>query len=409
LTDKGKERGRRPRRGGSAGRDTARPEANGNARPVPKKTTGTSRPAETGFLELQRGLTGERSLVGKSYMDDPGMLAAYQGYYWPASRSQCLAALDRLAFLIGARGIPEGAPAVRRLIDVGSGPGPVAAAFASRGATKLCLVDQSAPALALARRMIALDSPGADIDTVDADIREARPDEIPLWGSADCVSFGHSLNELWAGKPDRVARRAELLEKYAAALAPGGYVLAIEPALLETSRDMIAVRNLLVGRGWSVLAPCPGREGLACPVIEAGPSHTCHETARWKMPEETARLARSLGLDRERLKMTWFALRPPVAGGPEGYRFPPEEPEVFRVVSDPMRNKGGRLRRLLCGARGRFPLSAPSAGAGDATAFPEFDRLERGDFISVSDPEARENGWGMGSASSIARLFPRIY
>ncbi|HPS43702.1 MAG TPA: methyltransferase, partial [Treponemataceae bacterium] len=309
-----------------------------------------------GFRDLQRGLTGDRSLIGASYMDDPKLLRAYLDFYWPISFEQARRALAVSEFLLGR---PLGA---RSVIDAGSGPGPVAAAFAASGATALTLLDQSARALELAReavpaRAVPRGGTPPSIATVAMDIANPDPSRIPLWGAADCVSFGHSLNEVAFDRGDRVEVRARLLERYAAALAPGGAILAVEPALLATSRDLIAVRNLLVSRGWRALAPCVGRAALECPALAAGEGQTCHDAVRWEMPRSVESLARELGLDKESLKMTWFLLEPPrnLTGGAGDTS---ADEGLFRVVSDPMLNKGGRVRRLLCGRAGRFPLSA---------------------------------------------------
>jgi SAM-dependent methyltransferase len=373
---------------------------------APKSRKDFPAPAR-GFRQLQRGLTGERTLIGASYMDDPSLLRAYLDFYWPISFEQTRRALAVTGLLAGK---PLNA---LRILDVGSGPGPVAAAFAASGAAELTLLDQSARALELARsvipsrvaerRSVAAGDPGTaaalKISTVAMDIASPEPATIPLWGSADCVSFGHSLNEVAAGSGDRVAIRARLLTRYAEALAPGGTILVVEPALLSTSRDLIAVRNLLVSAGWRVLAPCVGRASLDCPALAAGEGQTCHDEIRWKMPESVERLARENGLDKESLKMTWFLLLPPGSIRPDSIE---KEPSAYRVVSDPMLNKGGRIRRLLCGASGRFPLSAPSGGA-DATRS-GFASLERGAFIQVNRPEARENGWGVGPETGITVL-----
>ena len=361
---------------------------------------GVARNAEGGFRELQRGLTGSRSLIGASYMDNPSMLRAYLDFYWPISFEQTRRALAVSAFL---EGIKESAFSFLRVIDVGSGPGPVAAAFVDAGAEDVVLIDQSARALDLASDTIPArcgrggGSGNARITTVVADISRPEPASITLWGRADCVSFGHSLNEVAADSDDRVAIRTELLERYAEALAPGGVILVIEPALLSTSRDLIGVRNLLVDRGWRVVAPCPGRSFLPCPVLAAGETQTCHDEVSWKMPASVAALAQSMKLDKESLKMTWFMLRPPSQG--ESHV---RDESLFRVVSDPMLNKGGRVRRLVCGASGRFPLSAPEGGADAARS--GFDALARGDFIAVDDPEKRENGWGVGARTVIRRM-----
>jgi len=370
------------------------------------------------FRELQRGLTGERSLIGESYMENPQMLRSYLDYYWPVSLEQARYALRFAPHAVGT------------VIDIGSGPGPVAAAFLDSGTKRAVLVDQSRKALDLALRELPLRcGTGTEkIATFSANISSPDASSIPYWGEADCVSFGHSLNELFAGADDRIERRAALLEKYSHALADGGFILVIEPALLSTSRDLLAVRNLLVERLWRVIAPCPGRETLTCPALAAGESHTCHEEIKWTMPAETAQLAKKLKLDKEVLKMTWFLLEPPQGAGsantviaantvagantvnaadtmagasPHADAARPLDAGLYRVVSDPMLNKAGRVRRLLCGVDGRFPLSVQSGSADESRT--GFDRLSRGDCLRVQHPEIRENGWGIAADTKIIK------
>ena len=368
---------------------------------------------QAGFARLQRGLTGGRGLIGEAYMEDPELLSAYLDFYWPVSREQASRALALSARMMRLRGAkPAG---FHRVIDVGSGPGPVAAAFADSGAAELTLLDRSPRALELALREIprrpALSGSGAVrgvlagvaepvLHTLPCDISDPPEDRIPLWGSADCVSFGHSLNELFAGESGRIEKRCALLERYARALAPGGTLLVIEPALLVTSRDLLAVRNLLVSRGWTVLAPCPGRSRASCLALEAGPSHTCHEEISWEIPARVASLAASLGIDKDSVKMTWFMFAPPV-NAPAGVDDSPES-GVWRVVSDPMLNKAGRCRRLICGVGGRLPLSARDGSPEAASS--GFDALRRGDLVSLSGTETRENGLGVCAATRITAV-----
>ena len=315
-----------------------------------KVSDGTRFPANApvpsgAFRELQRGLTGDRSLIGESYMDNPEMLRSYLDYYWPVSRAQARYAL---------RFAPH---AIRTLIDIGSGPGPIAAAFFDSGTERAVLVDQSRKALDLALREVPsrCGIGSANISTRVADISLPDATSIPHWGEADCVSFGHSLNELFAGFKDRIERRAALLEKYSHALADGGFILVIEPALLATSRDLLAVRNLLVERGWRVIAPCPGRETLVCPALSAGESHTCHEEIAWNMPTETANLAKKLKLDKEVLKMTWFILEPP--RGAESVNAAASVSDVNTVNAAASVNAAGhRDRCRQCGLRDRREL-----------------------------------------------------
>ena len=76
------------------------------------------------------------------------MLRAYLDYYWPVSRAQAARAL----FVA----VKNGCSHFNKVIDAGSGPGPVAAAFADAGALELSLVDQSPRSLDLAVREIGL-------------------------------------------------------------------------------------------------------------------------------------------------------------------------------------------------------------------------------------------------------------
>jgi len=360
------------------------------------------RPGNPSLETLQRGLTGERGLIGSRYMDDDALLRAYGEYYLPVSLEQARFILRRVSSLF-----PAGFP---RLVDVGSGPGSVAAAFVEAGAKSVCLVDQSGKALVSARRRLeSMGLPGGPVEVicVEANVIEefagagqgvlARSDV----GGASCVSFGHSLNEFWAGEADRVGCRADLLGRCVPLLAPGGVILVMEPALLSTSRDLLAVRDLLVSRGWRVVAPCPGRASLPCPALGAGESHTCHEEVPWKMPGDVARLAASLGVDKDVLKMAWFVFAPPdsASSAPAGNN--PYADDVYRVVSDPLLNKAGRTRRLVCGREGRFPLSA--SGDGPDSLRSGFDSLKRGDLVRISGHVVRESGWGVGPDTRIVK------
>lgn len=351
---------------------------------------------------LQQGLTGERSLIGGRYMDNPDLLAVYRDYYWPVSREQ-----TRYVLKESLRFRPHG---FLRILDVGSGPGPVTDAFIENGAEAAFLVDQSSKALSLAKKMLPKDS---SIQMLEADI--SKPDaffaKLMIWGQYDCVTFGHSLNELWANQDDRISLRVDLIEQYSQGLAPGGCVLVIEPALLSTSRDALEIRDRLVSRGWRVCAPCPGRAALPCPAFAAGPQHTCHDELAWKMPPLVASLASSMKIDKESLKMTWFFLQPPYSEdilsevkptvaevGVKGEI----STDVYRVVSEPMLNKAGRIRRLLCGRLGRFPISAVN-GSPEAVSS-GFSTLRRGDDIRVENPISRENGWGVCNETRIVTL-----
>lgn len=342
------------------------------------------------LFRLQRGLTGNRSLIGARYMDDPDILAAYLFFYWPVSYAQVAGVLTQS----GLR--PS------RILDMGAGPGPASAALLDAGAESAVLVDSSSSALDLARRVLAQGGTHTErLRYVTADLEGEEPyREAAESEPFDCVVFGHSLNELWTETPDRADRILSLAAAAAGRLSPEGFLMVVEPALLATSRDALALRDGLTALGWTIFAPCPGRDRKTCPALAAGPGHTCHDELRWDTPETVRILARRTGLDKDSLKATWFLARPPKAPACLPRSAYPED--AFRVVSDPLLNKAGRSRYLLCGGSGRFPFSA---SAEDPRALKSgFAYLRRGDVIRVENPEIRESGWGLGPETRIEVL-----
>jgi len=374
------------------------------------------------LLDLQRGLTGDRRLAGKGYMDDPDLLGAYLLYYWPVSYLQVGLALENL--------VPE-LPAEARILDLGSGPGPASTALADwlaaragkvaagggaavagmAASARFLLADSSRPALDLAHDLMTCGHPAAAAAAAAAengtspwavesrvlDLESpAALDAVASSGPFDLVMMGHCLNELWPSSATAPEKRLELAERIMELLAPGGLFLVVEPSLLRTSRDLLALRDALADRGRRVLGPCL-RQG-PCPALAAGPSHTCHSEAAWEPPEPVASLAAAAGLDRQSVKMTWVAFapgRPPAAtatetaaapGGAAARRLAPED-ETALVVSEPMLNKAGRLRYLLCNDAGRFAVSARKDDPVAQTA--GFFSLHRGDRIRLRGAELR--------------------
>jgi SAM-dependent methyltransferase len=347
--------------------------------------------------ELSSGLTGGRKLAGALYLDAKRFLDAYLLFYWPVSYAQCSWILEDLA-LRGIRPV-RGASA----LDLGCGPGPLSCALSDAGFGTVIACDESKKALdtfgTLARGHVTCRTLPWD----------ARSLVLPpgAAGKFGCVSFGHVLNELFPGDEDRLEKRARLVEAAAGRLVDDGFVLIIEPALLGTSRDLLALRDLLVSRGYPVFSPCLYR--FPCPALlkEDG---TCHASSRWELPVMVRDLAKAAGIHKDELKMTCLVLGKKGAQWPgkalangEAHSGLPREQDgtgtqrvlppgrMFRVVSDPMLNKAGKTRYMICGEEGRFTLMA-KAGSG-FRAEKAFFALSRGDLFVLSGPtEKRETG-----------------
>jgi ribosomal protein RSM22 (predicted rRNA methylase) len=322
-----------------------------------------------GIKRLSHGLTRQRELAGAKYMDDPQLLGAYLLFYWPVSYAQSRSILSELP----AR--------PRSLMDLGSGPGPLAFAGIDAGARETIAADRSKPALELARQLAieASESLGT---------REWSPDRPLPDGTYDVITLGHVVNELFDGN---LERRAALLEKIAERVKPGGSLVVMEPALRDTSRALLHVRDLLVAKGYSVRAPCLFRG--PCPAL-VKPSDWCHAERQWRMPPLIEALARAASLHKESLKMSYLVLAP--KGEP--WSEPPSG-RVFRIVSEALEGKG-RQRYMGCGPDGRIGLALQDKHKTDGNQ--RFFHLQRGEIIRLGGSgEEKGDGVGLNETSTV--------
>jgi SAM-dependent methyltransferase len=342
--------------------------------------------AAAAVKELSRGFTRERGLPGSGYMDERDLLGGYLLFYWTVSFSQTWAALAS-AGLLGGDG-----PRARRVLDLGAGPGPSSLALLAAGAGSVVAVDRSAAALALAGDVARRS--GRRLETRVADL--AAGDPLPD-GPFDLVTAVHAVNELWADRDDRIERRRALVEAAAARLGPGGRILLVDPALTATANEAIELRDALVASGWGVLAPCT-RAGR-CPAL---PDGTCHADVAWSPPPAVQRIGHAARIGRESLAFTYFLLEPPskdASAASSAAASPSGDGPRYRVVSERFLAKSGRMRVLICGPEGRFPLSVDSHAAFSSAK--TFRTLRRYDLIRVDGVEQRATGWGLAPASAL--------
>lgn len=331
-------------------------------------------------------------MAGAPYMDDPEALGAYILHYWPSSYVQAGRALDRTLAALGRDRAPE------RVLDIGAGPGPASAAFAARGSREILLADPSQAALALGERLVRAAAGGAGAEALKTGRhRMTAGDGVSFEGGFGAIVFSHSLNEL-GGAAERLAA----VTRYSRLLSPEGFLLLIEPALLSTSRALIGLRDALAERSFGIIGPCVWKG--PCPALAAGEAQTCHDESPWRRPPWAAALAGSTGIERDRLKFSWFAVAPPRPDGSKGREGDPlGDSETCLVVSDPMLNKAGRTRYFFCGGEGRFTVSAKLDSLPPACE--AFRTLRRGNLVRLGDPERREGGGrGIGASSSLEIL-----
>jgi hypothetical protein len=256
------------------------------------------------------------------------------------------------------------------------------------GAAEATAADRSLKALELAR-LLAIESEES-LATRSWDPLGRAP--LPE-GDFDLFMLGHVLNELYGNDPAADVRRAELCEPLLARLKPGGSLLVLEPALRDTSRGLLRVRDLFVERGYAIRAPCLWRG--ACPALHKE-SDWCHAEREWRMPRLVEQLSRAAGLHKEALKMSYLVV------APKGEAWAPSPAgRPFRIVSEPLEGKG-RQRYIGCGPEGRVGLALQQKHETPANA--AFFRLHRGDVIAVTQTEPRGDGLALSDASEVQVL-----
>jgi len=299
---------------------------------------GSAGPARSAVHE---GLVGARELVGTPYLADPVLRGQYAREIAPRTEAALGRVLGEL-YAVPAAGSPA------RALDLGAGTGAV-------GRTLRARFGESCEVVAVDRV--------ASLGAVRANLAVELP---AVTGTFDLIVAAHLLNELYVDRApaERVALRARRVLAWSRSLlAPGGLVILIEPALRETSRDLLAVRDQLLAAGLHVVAPC--FFAGPCPAL-ARERDWCHDAA--PVPSHP------------RVDFSYLVLRAaPV----------PAAPSFHRIVSDPMPEKG-RLRFFTCGPTGRHPLVRLKRYRSPDNA--ALDKAVRGDAISVANLDQATDG-----------------
>jgi ribosomal protein RSM22 (predicted rRNA methylase) len=142
------------------------------------------------------------------------------------------------------------------------------------------------------------------LETYRSDV--SRPLKLRDESPFDFIIMGNVLNELFPGDERRIEKRsrrvATLIQDW---LAPNGFVILMEPALRETSRDLLHVRDRLLDMlPLTVYSPCV--HSHPCPAVAAGcTSDWCHEDHAWETPSWIRRIDERTGLRKSSLKYSY--------------------------------------------------------------------------------------------------------
>ena len=295
----------------------------------------------------QRYRAGGRSADAIRDQDDA---LAYALTRLPATYAAVAAALSAVA-----RARPAFAP--RTMVDVGAGPGTAAWVAAQRfpAIADVRLIDDNAPARALARALLAASDHPA--------LRKAAYAAGALTDSrgepADLVVASYLIGEL---APDALADAADGLWSRAA-----NVLLVVEPGTPAGFLRISALRARLIGRGAHVVAPCP--HDAACPIAAPDWCHFAQRLARSRGHQRVKGAA--LAFEDEKFSYVALAREP-------GARID------ARVLAHPRVSKAGIVMKL-CTADG---IATETTARRDRAPYKARTRWRWGDAVADTEGEA---------------------
>ncbi|MFI5304164.1 MAG: small ribosomal subunit Rsm22 family protein, partial [Nitrospiria bacterium] len=149
----------------------------------------------------------------------------------------------------------------------------------------------------------------------------------------DIIILGNLLNEM-TQSGHSLEFLAEWIKRLMNLLTSNGVLFIIEPALRKTSRNLLALRDLIASqKTGSIIAPCLHQH--PCPILSPQGSENdwCHQEKEWEAPAWIQKIDRMIGNRKDSLKYSYLILSPLGKG-------PVHPPFQWRVVSELMESKG---------------------------------------------------------------------
>jgi ribosomal protein RSM22 (predicted rRNA methylase) len=330
-------------------------------------------------IRLSRLLTKDRGSIPVAYLKDEGLRKAYLSYYLPSNLLKIHLPLKELSLhqknILSKEHL--------RILDLGSGPGSATLGvleFFSRLEKKPVLefiaADHVAENLRDATTFFKLYQEryhiNASLHTVGKSIEKLEP---LLTGHHDLIILSNVLNELFRTDEERIVRRIDILNKIVKRfLRHDGSCLIIEPALHDTSREMLSVRDGLLAQGFHVYSPCLTHEN--CPAL-ANPKDWCHEDVPWEPPAIIKEIDKLTGLKKDSLKFSYVVLRKDNLSLSDIYGS-----DSFRIVSESIISKG-KVEFYLCGKGGRRLITRLDKDRSETNE--AFGAVKRGDIVSFEN------------------------
>ena len=330
----------------------------------------TLRPYTDAIQKLSMAYTGDGPAPTLSGID----ARAYALYYTPINYAKFVTLLTEIPSNFWSQPLT--------VLDYGCGPGTATLAVLDTTRNIECIVleDSNAAMLAVARDLIEhrLDSRPIPFKTTLC--REVTVSHEKF----DLILAGNVLNEL----ADETAQTTVM--RLIARLKPGGIMVIIEPALLSSTRRLMAIRDRVLANEPSMtpLYPCTHRNN--CPMLQLIPDGWCHTSLRWEEPRLTRFLDQMLGFNKHRIKLSALVLRANISSVPG-----------FRVIEDATSSKIGSTT-TICGEGFFGSVTLPKRNTTEGNK--GLKKLRMHQRISVSESPPQDNSWTLSANSTVTLL-----
>ena len=326
-------------------------------------------------IQLSNLFTKERKILPSQYLNNKSLRRAYILYFLPSNIYKIHLPLKELSLhpkkILSKK--------LLKILDLGSGPGTTILGildfFSNQKkmpSLEFTAIDSVAENLSIAKDLFKLFTENINIDaslkTFKINIEKAGT--IPQV-TYDIIILSNILNELFYDDNKRIPKRVSFLnaiiDKF---LTPDGSCIIIEPALRETTRGMLDVRDNLIKNGFKIYSPCLIDE--PCPAL-LNPKDWCHEDIPWIPPVIIKELDKMTGLRKDSLKFSYLVLRKDKLSLTDVL-----EKNSYRIVSEPLISKG-KLEFYICGHGGRQLVTRLDKDETPSNI--QFQKLQRGDIV----------------------------
>ena len=347
-------------------------------------------------IQLSNLFTKERKILPSQYLNNKSLRRAYILYFLPSNIYKIHLPLKELSLhpkkILSKK--------LLKILDLGSGPGTTILGildfFSNQKkmpSLEFTAIDSVAENLSIAKDLFKLFTENINIDaslkTFKINIEKAGT--IPQ-DTYDIIILSNILNELFYEDNKRIAKRVSFLntiiDKF---LTPDGSCIIIEPALRETTRGMLDVRDNLIKNGFKIYSPCLIDE--PCPAL-LNPKDWCHEDIPWIPPVIIKELDKLTGLRKDSLKFSYLVLRKDKLSLTDVL-----EKNSYRIVSEPLISKG-KLEFYICGHGGRQLVTRLDKDETPSNI--QFQKLQRGDIVSFRDLIDRGNRFKIDKGTTVS-------